>query len=464
MRPLLPEICWNQVEDWEIEWVEMRAKLLQQPQIDPETTKSQSEQEITAILAEIQAEIGEDQEIKHKTAHQQFSKNEPEEEAEISDQEDFQTIHIHTNSSSQLQVEGEAGALQNATAITDQYPNPKPAEQQLISQLNSKKNRSEFQSITKPTGNRQDKENKAQLYEPGIVDGDVTSGFEPASAGEWSELAGVVVLQRPPPEPPDLDPLVEITDARRRRSLDNDGCQDVRSRGAEYAEYDVINEEKRRKTVEDGSTTVTGGVSDYAGVLHGSAVAKGDRQQRATNRHVLAALSSGGGIHRGWIRRASSIAAKPPSLLAAVLPWNCSSEGIAIRQGKQERRLEEKVPMMRHESFKGGSDLKPHTVALGEPATAAFMTEATPHWANGVMDVASVWFSSVWSKFHSWFEGEAENEERKSMAVLLSKQTNEDVHERPLLSRVGQWQAQTYPSEVSNIFLSNRPQFSWNFF
>ncbi|MED6195866.1 hypothetical protein PIB30_041978 [Stylosanthes scabra] len=441
----------------------MRAKLLQQPQIDPETTKSQSEQEITAVLAKIQAEIHENQEIKHKTSHQQFSKNEPEEDAEISDQGNFQTIQIHTNSSSQLQVKGEARALQNATAITDQDLNPKRAEQQLISQLNSKKNISELQSITKPTRKRQVEKNKAQLYEPRSVDGDVTSGFEPASAGEWSELAGVVVLQQPPPEPSDLDP-----------SLDNDGCQDVRSRGTEYAEYGVINEENQRSTVttlvngvatvEGGSTTITSGVSDYAGVLHGSAVAKGEKEPQVTNRRVLAALSSGGGIHRGWIRRASPIAAKPPPLLAAVLPWNRSSEGIAAWQGERERRLEEKGPMMRHGSFKGGSDLKPHTVALREPATATFMTEATPQWANGMMDVAGVWFSSVWSKFHSRFEGEAEKEEKKSMAVLMSRETNEDMHERPWLSRVGQWQAQIYPSEVGNIFFSNGPQLSWNFF
>ncbi|MED6167274.1 hypothetical protein PIB30_001171 [Stylosanthes scabra] len=177
--------------------------------------------------------------------------------------------------------------------------------------------------------------------------------------------------------------------------------------------------------MEGCSTTVTGGVSDYTGVLSVSAVAKGDKEPRATNRRVLAALSSGEGIHRGWIRRASLIAAKPPPLLAAVLPWNRNSEGIAARQGERERRLEEKVPMMRHGSFKGGSDLKPHTMFLGEPSTATFMTEAIPQWANGVMGVAGVWFSSVWSKFHSWFEGEAENEERKIMAVLLSKGTNE---------------------------------------
>ncbi|MED6152675.1 hypothetical protein PIB30_094345 [Stylosanthes scabra] len=122
------------------------------------------------------------------------------------------------------EVEGEAGALQNATDITYQDPNPNTAEQQLISRLNSKKNVSKFQSITKPTVKRQDEENKAQLYELGSVDGDVADGFEPESAGEWSE---------PPLEPPDLDLLVEITDAGRLRSLDNECGQDVGSRGAE---------------------------------------------------------------------------------------------------------------------------------------------------------------------------------------------------------------------------------------
>ncbi|MED6224856.1 hypothetical protein PIB30_088190 [Stylosanthes scabra] len=38
MRPILPEICWKEVKDCEIEWVETRARLLRQP--DQETTKS----------------------------------------------------------------------------------------------------------------------------------------------------------------------------------------------------------------------------------------------------------------------------------------------------------------------------------------------------------------------------------------------------------------------------------------
>ncbi|MED6214092.1 hypothetical protein PIB30_099665 [Stylosanthes scabra] len=52
MRPILPKICWKEVEDWEIEWVELRAKLLLQSY--PETTKPQSKQGIAA--GEIQEE------------------------------------------------------------------------------------------------------------------------------------------------------------------------------------------------------------------------------------------------------------------------------------------------------------------------------------------------------------------------------------------------------------------------
>ncbi|MED6115723.1 hypothetical protein PIB30_093410 [Stylosanthes scabra] len=282
VRPLLPEICWNKVENWEIKWEEIKARQQeqqQQSQVIQDTTQFQS-----STQQEIQARTEEDQEIKHKIANRQFCKDELEENPKILDQENFQTIHIHTNSPSQLQVEGEAGALRNATDIIDQDPNPNTAEQQLISQFNSKKNRSEFQSITKLTGKRQDEENMAQLHELGSVHGDVTGGFKPVSAGEWSELAGVVVLQRPPPEPPDLVLLVKLTDAGRLRSMDNDGGQDVGSKGAGYAEYSVVKEEKQRRTVttlvngaatvEGGSASVTGGVSDYVGVLHGNAVAK----------------------------------------------------------------------------------------------------------------------------------------------------------------------------------------------
>ncbi|MED6175576.1 hypothetical protein PIB30_079687, partial [Stylosanthes scabra] len=67
MRPLLPKICWNKVEDWEIKWEEIKARLnlsqqqQQQSQIAQETTQSQSstEQEIAVVLAvaEIQEKI-----------------------------------------------------------------------------------------------------------------------------------------------------------------------------------------------------------------------------------------------------------------------------------------------------------------------------------------------------------------------------------------------------------------------
>ncbi|MED6159682.1 hypothetical protein PIB30_044470, partial [Stylosanthes scabra] len=141
------------------------------------------------------------------------------------------------------------------------------------------------------------------------------------------------------------------TTAGRLKSLDNDRGQDVGSRGAEYTEYGVVKEEKQRTvttldngaaTVEGSSATARGDGSDYAGVLHGNAVAKGDGEPRTTNRHVVAALSSGRNLCRGWLCRASPIAAKPPPLMAAVFPWNRGRDDMAVTQGEQERRVEEK--------------------------------------------------------------------------------------------------------------------------
>ncbi|MED6188848.1 hypothetical protein PIB30_089831 [Stylosanthes scabra] len=113
----------------------MKAKLLQQPQLDPETTKSQTEQEITAVSAEIQvkieedqeiqAEIDEDPEIKHKTANQQFNKEELE--------EDLVSTHPFIfDSKSQAEAEL-AVDWENSTEISDpdqakvQYLDPNPA-------------------------------------------------------------------------------------------------------------------------------------------------------------------------------------------------------------------------------------------------------------------------------------------------------------------------------------------------
>ncbi|MED6116317.1 hypothetical protein PIB30_099195, partial [Stylosanthes scabra] len=368
------------------------------------------------------------------------------------------------------------------------------------------------------TGKRQDEENKAQLHEPGSVHGNVTGGFEPVSAGEWSELVGAVMLQRPPPEPPDLVLLVKLTDARRLRSMENDGGQDVGSRDAKYAEYGVVKEEKQRRTVttlvngaataEGGSASVTGGVSDYVGVLHGNAVAKeegvtdllegGDNLQLGGDRGIsndteindVARKNSDITVNEGdgWgqsgskddyssgadpsllltvtpivssfagssvfatrganasrLNRIQPFLGRPPKLLAAVLPWNRHSPGTESDDN------EGGMPDIRKHEEQIEPDLKSYAVALGEPKTAAFMTEATPQWANGMRDVAGVWFSAVWSKFHSCFEMEVENEERKSRVVLLSTWTNDGVPWRPCLSWVGQWQAQIYPFRVNNF-------------
>ncbi|MED6185303.1 hypothetical protein PIB30_055764 [Stylosanthes scabra] len=56
MQPILPEICCKEVEEWKIEWEEMKGRLMLQPQIELETTKPQPEQEIAATSIEIQEE------------------------------------------------------------------------------------------------------------------------------------------------------------------------------------------------------------------------------------------------------------------------------------------------------------------------------------------------------------------------------------------------------------------------
>ncbi|MED6150236.1 hypothetical protein PIB30_070466 [Stylosanthes scabra] len=69
----------------------------------------------------------------------------------------------------------------------------------------------------------------------------------------------------------------------------------------------------------------------------------GSGEPQATNRHGVAALSSGRDLRRDCFRHAFPIAAKPPPLMAAVLPWNRGTESMAATQGERERRLEEKV-------------------------------------------------------------------------------------------------------------------------
>ncbi|MED6135791.1 hypothetical protein PIB30_049939 [Stylosanthes scabra] len=64
-----------------------------------------------------------------------------------------------------------------------------------------------------------------------------------------------------------------------------------------------------------------------------------------SNPHVVVTPSTGRVVRGGWLRRASPIAAKPPPLIAVVLPWNRGSDGMAARRGERERRMKEKVQM-----------------------------------------------------------------------------------------------------------------------
>ncbi|MED6127726.1 hypothetical protein PIB30_090903 [Stylosanthes scabra] len=109
MHPLLPEICWNKVEDWEIKWEKIKARLnlsqqqQQQSQIAQETTQSQSstEQEIAVVSAA--AEIQEKIEVKgdsdpSSTHHFIIC---PESQAEI----EFEIPEQHLNSASKEKAE-----------------------------------------------------------------------------------------------------------------------------------------------------------------------------------------------------------------------------------------------------------------------------------------------------------------------------------------------------------------------
>ncbi|MED6150238.1 hypothetical protein PIB30_070468 [Stylosanthes scabra] len=265
MRPILPKICWNEIEEWEIEWEEIKARLnlkqeqQQQSQIIQETTQFQS-----SIEQEIQAKIEEDQEIKHKTA----SKDELEEALETLDQENFQTIQIHTNSVSQLHVEGEAGTLQNAID----------------------------KSVTRIIDQKQQKENEAELDEPGSGDDDLAGGFEDRHAGKWSELVRVVLVQRPPPETLDLNSHAVVEEEREPSALELEIREQRRHHHPTVA---AVSTEKRRQTL-----------FRSGGCGGGEVVAMPGSRPKALPLGRIFLLN-------------------PPPLISAVFPWDCNKSSVA---------------------------------------------------------------------------------------------------------------------------------------
>ncbi|MED6156496.1 hypothetical protein PIB30_014894 [Stylosanthes scabra] len=455
MRPILSEICWNEVEEWKIEWEEIKARLnlrqeqQQQSQIIQERTQFQPTTE-----QEIQAKIEEDQETKHKTA----SKDELEELPEILDQENFQTIQIHTNSPSKLPVEGEA-------KITDQDPNPNITDQQVISQLNSDKIISQIQNKSRIEVQRQAEEVEIDLDALSSGDGDATRGSK--DKGEGFALVSANVLQRPPPKPPNLqwhktEDGTALQAGSSTTALGGSDINDVtRSRGAKYAEYGVIKEEKRRSTVttlvngaamvEDGSTTVLGGRSKTQA-----------------------------------IRRAMLLS--PPPLLAAVFPWNRNKveaetagndtvddafskgkgedvQNVGNRTGLSEMHYRERDDV---KSGGGGSawriieDDFPDLTRWRKPSrtTSPVLSGAEQPWMGvlTVVEVVGVVVSGAVvarrsgghlelkdipsiSLFSSSDEGQMEKEGR---VTLMRRKTNGVVPWKPLLAFLGQSQAQFF--------------------
>ncbi|MED6138116.1 hypothetical protein PIB30_071234 [Stylosanthes scabra] len=70
------------------------------------------------------------------------------------------------------------------------------------------------------------------------------------------------------------------------------------------------------------STMNEGSAIGSAEVLHDGAVTMREGESRVMNHHGAVESSSGEVLQRGWHHRASPIAAKPPVLMAAVLPWD----------------------------------------------------------------------------------------------------------------------------------------------
>ncbi|MED6201617.1 hypothetical protein PIB30_096768 [Stylosanthes scabra] len=208
MRLILPEICWKEVEDWEIEWVEMRAKLLQQPHIDPKTTKFEPEKEITAASTKIQVK----------------------KEAEIYLKSDS-TYH------SEDEVEEEDAKL----------------EENLL--------------------------------------GWEHSYLEMKLTAEENAIVGVDDIAKE-----------EVDDT-------------VSKSGENW----------RQNGNEDGGNNVD--LSLFSSM---------------TNRSMVVPSSSVGVLQRGWLHRASPIAAKPPPFLAVVLPWDRDGDDLAMVQVAHERGPEEK--------------------------------------------------------------------------------------------------------------------------
>ncbi|MED6113172.1 hypothetical protein PIB30_068377 [Stylosanthes scabra] len=128
MRPILPEICWKEVEDWEIEWIEMRARLLLQS--DPETTKPQPEQGIAVVEIQGKKEVEEDADsdstsnlAKNSTTDQQFNFTRSFHKSTSADNEiDVEDVKIEENLDLQLEqsdLEVNFAATENAIIEVD---------------------------------------------------------------------------------------------------------------------------------------------------------------------------------------------------------------------------------------------------------------------------------------------------------------------------------------------------------
>ncbi|MED6207927.1 hypothetical protein PIB30_040089 [Stylosanthes scabra] len=252
-----------------------------------QSMKDELPREVTTST-EIQEKMEEAQEIEDKTTTEQCSRDELDEYAEM-DQ-----TQIKTNQLQKQQTSNVSRIINQESRIVDHK----------FQTLNT---------VSRTQGIQGDElEYKIHKFIPNAES--ESDDLENGCAGKWSEL--MVVAQRPPWEPSDLYSNM----VRQGEETMNEG-----------GDWDS-----------SGSKDGASGVDSRVMPIISSSAMKLRGTPPVTNHQMVVVPSSGGSLHGGWLRP-SPIAAKPPSLMAAVFPWNRGRDDMAARQGEQERRVEEKV-------------------------------------------------------------------------------------------------------------------------
>ncbi|MED6162736.1 hypothetical protein PIB30_073434 [Stylosanthes scabra] len=151
-----------------------------------------------------------------------------------------------------------------------------------------------------------------------------------------------VLVQRPPPEPPDLKSLVVRIHNGAEDSAFAKGNVDADLEPAETEEEltikgteDVANLKRNGSAKEEEAAALTnrggGGGNIDDGTTRSAEVGAFVKEKRRTIVAGVDATMTGGGLQSQGLCRVSPIVAKPPVLLAAVLPWDRAEAALTAK-------------------------------------------------------------------------------------------------------------------------------------